>query len=402
VLVFLACVLTVVASAAGEPEMYEQTVYDESMDVVGGTWAGSQAHTEVDILWVSVLEVGDHLNIEMRLVGNASPDAIYSVRFRVDNMYDAVLECRNGTEFTGSDDRVDKWQVTGEQRDDRVVWNVPLGYVNATSYIILQEGTAEIFLEKPTRFHDECSWDLTDRLKGQVFVWVEYQFYVRGNVTKFVVLRYEDESAAGFRFEMDMDGDRFVTQEEIDQYVEELETLVNGTDMSIDFEQHTSTLLVPSIDITPGPINLARENRVSYHLYIKYPKPPASEMNVRWELELHRGSLPYTRATDNSKFEVMPPDRTSSKVYRFGQWDVSELEKQYYNSDFTKFVMNGTALRTHWMDLMLDDDGFTLFLERNEEPGDPWTCTTTFGVVLVPVAFVAFTGSRRYGRPGRP
>jgi hypothetical protein len=394
----VACVLAVVPSAAGETEMYEQTVYDESMDVGGGKWIEAQTHTEVDIVWVRVYELFDDINVEMKLVGDASPEAIYEVRFTIDRTYKAVLECRNGTNLTGFDDRISKWHVTGEMVDDLVVWHVSKETVNATTSLIVDRGMAEISLDKPTRYFDECVWDLTDRLKGQVYVYVSYRFQKDGVVSKWVILNYKDEAAASIRFEMDTDGDRFITQAEVDQYVDDYEMMVNGTDMSMNFKQHTSRWVSISTTVTPGPLNLAREVRFDYHLNLRYPKPPADEMNVRWELELHSGGIPYTRATDNSNFTIDPPTSGDRYKYRFSQWDLSELDERFYEDDYMKFRMNGTEMRTYWVSYMMEKEGFTIFRDDEGRPVDQWTCRTAFGVMMVPLVFVAFTVPRTLGR----
>ncbi len=396
---FVACVLAIVTSAAGETEMYEQTVYDESMDVSGGNWVEAQTHTEVDIVWVRVYELSDDINVEMKLVGDASPEAIYEVRFIIDNTYNAVLECRNGTNFTGSDDRISKWLVTGEIVDDLVVWRVSQETVNATTSLVVSKGMAEIHMDKPTRYFDECMWDTTDRLKGQVYVFVSYQFQKNGNVSKWVILNYEGEAAATFRYEMDTNGDRFITQDEIDQYMVDYEMMINGTDMSMNFKQHTYRWVsMGTPRITPGPLNLARENRIDYHLNLHYPKPPADEMNIRWELELHTGGIPYTRATDNSNFTIDPPSSSDRYKYRFSQWDLSELDEQFLEDDYKKFRMNGTEMRTHWVTYMMEKEGFTIFRDDEGVQVDEGTCRTAFGIMIMPLAFVAFTVPRTLGR----
>jgi hypothetical protein len=262
---------------------------------------------------------------------------------------------------------------------------------------------AEIFLDKPTRYFDECEWDTTDRLKGRVVVWVSYSFQKNGNVSKWVILNYEDEAAATLRYEMDTNGDRFITQDEIDQYMVDYEMMINGTDMSLNFKQHTYRWVHMSTPgITPGPLNLARENRIEYRLNLHYPKPPADEMNVRWELELHAGGIPYTRATDNSNFTIHPPSSGDRYKYRFSQWDLTELDEQFLEDDYKLFRMNGTEMRTHWVNYMMEREGFTIFRDDEGRPVDQWTCRTAMGVMVIPAGFLAISGQRSLHRRRNP
>jgi hypothetical protein len=392
-----------IPSACAEEIEYDQMVFDERSDISGGSWTEAQTHTEVDIVNVAAFGKSTEVTFQMEMAGDVSEDAVYRLRFLVDNEHEVVLEARDDENITGRDDRNPDLEVSGSMFQAYVKWDVPLDDINATRSMIFMEATAEITIEELTRYYDSCAWDESDLWKGLVTIESVYTFHQTGKVKRQVKLDYEDQAAAGFRYWIDADGDRYITQDELDQYIEQLEADLNWTDMSVEFEQHTSKILKLSYEIDPGPVNFNYVDRIWYNMELEYPRPPRDEFNVRWEMELSNDQIPYWRAKPGSWFRVYIQEAKDDPDhwYRFGQWDMSELEKTFYNANFTTLNMNSTQMRAHWNNTMRDDMGFTVSREeKSPEPGDSW-CTTTYAIMVVPAGLVAFSGWRGTGRRHR-
>jgi hypothetical protein len=404
-LLLLACVLALVASGAMAVSEKSLRVYDERMDVRGGTGGEAMTHTEVDILEVFVSdEVSvDSYDFQMTLAGNHSPDAVYKIHLLIDNQHDAWLEFRDGDNWTGSDSRGVDWEPSGGVwHPKKVVWKAPIPTVNATMGVRVVEATATIVTEGSKTFTDTCSWDLSDLNKGLMNINVYYNLKDGKTIVREVDLGYYRQSAAGVRYQADANGDQFITQEEIDDYLQELETWVNGTDMSMQFEQHTSKRHRWNVHFEPGPLTSDGQISIDSTLTLTYPETGASEIYYAWELELEGHFLiPYYRADDLSSFDISAPYIREDKIYRFGQWDLTPVTEQFYLDNYTIYHMNGSQLRTHWNTTARDWMGFSVFAEDKPAEPDEDPCNITNEIILVPAAFIAFTGWRGWERRRR-
>jgi hypothetical protein len=391
------CLLAIVGAASAEYSVHDQTIYDERMDVHGGTGGEALTHTEVDILDVAVSDTARSGKVMfwMRLDGEHSPDAVYTVSLRIDNQYSALLEFRDGDNWTGSDDRDPVWSLIGKVigYGATLQWEVPVEVVNASRSLVVVEANAKVLVEETKQFSDVCKWDEMDISKGSIRIIVTYYLKDGERIVRDVHLEYSGQSAAGFRYFIDTDGDHFITPEEIDFYLEDMEQVVNWTDMSMKFNQHTARRLEMSVDIEPGPLATRHTDVIDSDLYLTYPNTRAREINYAWELELgDHFNIPYWRADNHSTFRITNPSVRADSIYVFSQWDLTPITEQFYNTNFTRFQMNGTLLRAYWNDTMRDSQGITLFAEdRPSDPNDSW-CNVGSSIMVVTAGFMVVQG----------
>ncbi len=403
----LAFGLVFFTSANAEESMIEQKIFDELGDVHEDPTGSSPSMPGIDILSVEVSEEADPARVKLSLAGPYKGDAVYQIRLRIDNSVDATLTLEGEDNFTGSDSRIGAWEVSGwSSFDDHIIiWGVPYEVLDVSYGLVVVSATTELLGEGTTRYWDSCDWDMNDMEKGRIDIHATYKLDGLETIQRSIEQWYGGEAAAGFRYNLDTNSDRTVTQREIDEYLRLLQGVgsdAQWTDMTLKFLPATSVNLTVSSNIKPGPLNSIYPNYVLTSLVMTFRKPTEDPYEYRWNMELRGLVVPFWRATNDSFFKITPPI-LPGRVATFGKDNLGPVEESFYPANVSMFYMTGALMREHWNSTMLSSKGFTIVLKSgppDENDGDE--CGSIIGIIAVPITLVMFTGYRGGVRRTRP
>jgi hypothetical protein len=408
----LVCLTSLALIASADEIVFDQKIFDEKMDVYD---FDGQPETKsfIDIEWVRArfYEPSEDVVFELHLVDGMDPSAVYTVGVTIDGLYSLTLRLDGEDNFTAFDERDGDLDVEGYKilGGSQLAWSFPLEDFNASTMVLIDWARAEHMVNGTARAWDTCEWDISDYEKGLVAMRIIYKLIGKDTIIREVDVTYHEEATTVFKYELDTNMDRYLSQDEIDTYRNQLETDpgYTHTDMSLNFHQHvTTTFEVDTFRIFPGPIFGGSTSNTVTVLTVTYPETDETPNEFRWELELQNMlMLPYWRATDNSYLRVELP-KALGDIIKFDRESQSLLVQGFFGRNDTVFEMNGSEMRAHWNNTMVDHEGFSLKREKREDSGDgdddsdgSWCPLSTMVIVFVP-AFALVHGWM--GRDRRP
>jgi len=347
-----------------------------------------------DILFVSITEDGDDINVSMMLVGEYSPDGMYTVYVEVDGGDSWSFTRMSFVGFMVTDADGNLVQADGYYSAD----GKTLSWVVAKLEILASD-RLEIEFASCTIVSFSGGATVTDyaglggsssgSMTPDSMDWLMH--FPELNILQMKVsMTYSGENAEGFRSLMDEDQDGTVTQAEVDTFLEDMEGDEDPEDpadanVTLDGKDPTDLESVYSFDGAKGAVDSTSDLKISIKMTLTFPKVEDKDTHeVEFEEPfgdefIDAGDLPDGTTIT---FRFRAPD---GWVFKTGSFP--STMKDYLNDDGDEVTMNTDDIEKDWNNTFGNLQKFSI-----EEGGS----TPGFGlVVLVATATIAALAVRR-------
>ncbi len=361
---------------------WEDSVTDPAGDVedTGGTVVDVPG---ADILFVTITDDGDDVNVSMSLVGAYIAEGMYSVYVEVDGGDSWSFTRMTIVGFMVSDENGDLVSSDGYYSEDgkTISWVVAKTDIPATSSLDIEFASSTIvsFSGGATvTDYAGLGGGPSGDMSPAKMEWL-FHFPKLNKMEMKITMTYTGDGAAAFRAYMDSDEDGTITKAEADAFAADMFDDDEPEDPSeanvtLDGEDPTDLDQATSMTGATGPADSTADLTITVKMTLTFPEPE--------DADTHEVEFEEPFGDDLIDVEDLPDEVTVTFKFRapdgwvFKTDSVPSKMKDYLNDDGDEVSMNAADIQKDWNNTFANLQSFTI--EKADSPG--------FGLLFVVVA----------------